>query len=150
MIFWAPYFFSLMAWTAMKPLGNDQYLANLLNIHERLNLRSILRTEALKSVHRSLSLRVEVAGLAGASDGVGVALVYHHVDLAADADLGEDDGFLKELTLRTEVHAIVQTPGPLGSDELVTEAADVAVKGETLDINVSQPKDGQSRGVVAV
>lgn len=49
-----------------------------------------------------------------------------------------------------EVHAVVQTPGPFGGDELITEAADVAVQGETLDINVSQTKDGQSRGVVAV
>lgn len=115
-----------------------------------LNLRSILRAEALKSVHGGLSLGVEVAGLAGASGDVGVALVDHHVDLAVDALLGEDDGVLKELTLGAEVHAVVQAPGPLGGNELITEAADVAVHGETLEVNVGQTKDSQSRGVVAV
>lgn len=63
--------------------------------------------EALEAVHGGIGLRIQVAGVTGATEDVRRALVDEHADLTSDILLGEDDGVLDELALRAEVHAVV-------------------------------------------
>lgn len=73
-------------------------------------LRSPVHVEG---VHAALVLGVEVGGLAGSSDDVGVALVGDKAHLTLNLALRELDGVLDKLTLRAEVHAClgVRTSG---------------------------------------
>lgn len=48
--------------------------------------------EALKGVHGSVLLGVEVGGVAGAAKDIGVALVSSQLDLSGNIALREDDG----------------------------------------------------------
>lgn len=100
--------------------------------------RGVHGGEALKRVHRSILLRVEVAGIRLAAKDVGSALVNRHADLTSNVLLGVDEGVLKELTLGREVHAVVEAVRPLNRDELVTELANLGVHDKTLKIQVSK------------
>lgn len=71
----------------------------------------IHRGEALKAVHGGVLLRVKVAGIAGAAEHVGGALVAHHADLTGDVLLAEDDGVLDKLALLGGLLANIMNSG---------------------------------------
>ena len=86
---------------------STERISRIVNSSVISNLRSVFGAKSFKRVHRRLSLGVEVAGFARASDNVSVTLVDHHVYLAVNALLRENDGILEELSFRAEIHAVV-------------------------------------------
>ncbi len=71
--------------------------------------------------------------MAGSARGLShVAFVRHHPDFASDVLLREDDTVLRELTLRAEVHSIIQLARPSPRDELVAKLPDLRVHDQTL------------------
>jgi hypothetical protein len=60
-----------------------------------------------------------------------MALVEAETDLSVHAALRELQTVLDELTLGTEVVAVVELDGPVVGDELITEGTDLAVQDET-------------------
>lgn len=105
--------------------------------------------EALESIHGRLGLGVEVRGLAGSSDNECAAFIGNQIDLALDVPLAKDDGVVEELSLWAEVHAIVETGGPVRGDHLVTDGTDLGVHDKALEISVGGAQDRQAGGVVA-
>lgn len=134
---------------AMKPLVS--FIALLVSGRLRFPFQKVTYNwgEALEGVHRRLSLGVEVGSLAGTSDGECAALVGHHVDLALDVPLAENDGIVEELAFWAEVHAIVEAGRPVRGDHLVTDGTDLRVHAKTLKISVSGAQDRQAGCVVA-
>ena len=110
---------------------------------------AVHRREGVEAVHGSILLRVEAAGLARSSEDIDVALVHSEADLAIDALLGRNNGFIKPFTLRGEVHAVVEALRPLDGHKLISELADFGVEDKTLEIKVSKTSNGQARGVIA-
>ena len=133
----------------MKPLVSFITLLASVRIKASLHKATYHWGEALEGVHGRLSLGVEVGGCAGASDDVFLALVGDHVDLALDVPLAEDDGVVEELALWAEVHAVVETGGPVRGDHLVTDSTDLGVHAKALEIPVCGAQDRQAGGVVA-
>ena len=108
-------------------------------------LRSPVHVEG---VHAALIGGVEVGGLGGTSDDVGVTLVGDQANLTLNLALRELDGVLNELTLRAEVHAVVDGGRPVLS-KTVTDGSNLGVEDKTLKVDVSLSKDGKTGGVVA-
>lgn len=63
--------------------------------------------------------------------------------------LAKDDGVVENLSLWAEVHAIVETGGPVRGDHLVTDGTDLGVHDKALEISVGGAQDRQAGGVVA-
>lgn len=124
------------------------HIVSLVCLNARFQKATYHWGKALEGVHGRLSLGVKVGGLAGTSDNECAALVGEHVDLALNVPLAEDDGVVKEFTLWAEVHAIVQTGGPVRGDHLVTDGTDLGVHDKALKISVSGAQDRQAGGVV--
>ena len=110
---------------------------------------AVHRREGVEAVHGSILLRVEAAGLARSAENVDMALVHSEADLAIDALLGGNNGLIEPLTLRREVHAVVEALRPLDGHKLVSELADLGVEDKTLKIKVGKTSNGQPRGVIA-
>ena len=109
----------------------------------------IHRAEVVECVHRRLLLAVELLGLTAAAKDVCVTLVQCEADLTVDTALREQQAVLDKLTLRREVHAIVQLVAPVVRDELIAQVADLCVHDQTLKIQMCEAKDGHGGRVVA-
>ena len=77
-----------------------------------------------------------------------VSLVELELDLSVDGPLTGGDGGGEELSFGAEKVAVVQDPGELDRDELITERTDVPVQGHPLEVHVSDPEDGGSGRLV--
>ncbi|KAJ8129107.1 hypothetical protein O1611_g4528 [Lasiodiplodia mahajangana] len=82
----------------------------------------------VEHIHATLVLRVEVGGLAGAADDVGVALVGDEADLAIDLALRELYSVLDELTLGDEAHVLFTVRGVqiVNPDQDDLESSDIS------------------------
>jgi hypothetical protein len=98
---------------------------------------AVHRRECVQAVHGGILLGVERAGLARSSKNIDIALVHPEANLSIDAFLSRNDGLIEPLTLRGEVHAVVETLRPLNGHELVSELTDLGIEDKTLEIDVS-------------
>ena len=78
-----------------------------------------------------------------------VPLEQFQTDDAVDGPLAGRNRARHEFTFGREKMAIVENTTELDRDELVTERTDVAIEGETLEIDVCHAKDGRAGGLVA-
>jgi hypothetical protein len=111
--------------------------------------RSVVGLKASELVHRTLLGIIQLLrfGMPALDDDV--SLEQRKPDRPIDRLLAGIQATHDKFPLRTEPEAIVQDLAELGSQETVTERADVAVEREAFEVHVSLTKDGGTRSLVA-
>lgn len=110
--------------------------------------RGVLWGEASQLVHRGLGLVVQLLGVRVSTQDRHGTLVGSGSDGTVDGDLGRRDHGSDVLTLRSEVHTVVQQLGVRDGDELISQGSNLSVQGQTFQVNVGGSQDGQTWGLV--